>query len=452
MLTLGHSPRLLGVMIFVALGVRLGAGPWEPLFNGRDLAGWKQLNGTAPYVVADGAIVGTMVADSPNSFLATEKTYGDFIFECEVRQEAGEGNTGVQFRGLSRPEFLNGRVHGYQLDIDPTPRAWTGGIYDEARRGWLYPGTLNPAGQAAYKYGEWNRLRIEAIGPSIRTWVNGVPVAAVMDDLTPAGFIALQIHSVGKSVGAAGSRVHWRGLRIQTTDLKPSPVDPIFVRNVIPNTISEAERVQGWRLLWDGRTAAGWRGAKQAAFPAAGWTMADGVLTLVGTKGGDSIMTEELFGAFEFQCEFHVTPGANSGIKYLVSALVPAPNGVEYQILDDEKHRDAKLGKDGNRTLASAYDLITRGKMPSGLAIVPRVNEWQHARIVATADGRVQHWLNGIKVVDYNRRSPEFAALVAASKYVNIPGFGLADKGAIYLQEHGDRVQYRSLKIRELGP
>jgi hypothetical protein len=123
------------------------------------------VNGSAPYTVVDGAIVGTTVPGSPNSFLATDKTYGDFVFECEVLQEGGPSNSGVQFRSASRPEYQDGRVHGYQLEIDPSPRAWTGGVYDEARRGWLYPGDANPRARTAYQYGRWNLLRIEAIGP-----------------------------------------------------------------------------------------------------------------------------------------------------------------------------------------------------------------------------------------------------------------------------------------------
>jgi hypothetical protein len=448
--TLGQTaPRCLLVMFLLA--VRLAAGPWEPLFNGRDLAGWRVVNGTAPYVVADGAIVGTTVAGSPNSFIATEKTYGDFIFECEVRQEGGPSNSGVQFRGLSRADHQDGRVHGYQMEIDPSARAWTGGIYDEARRGWLYPGDLNPRAQSAYRYGEWNRVRIEAIGPSLRTWINGIAVAHVIDDLTATGFFALQVHSIGTKDAEAGRRILWRNLRIQTTGLEPSPADDLFIRNTRPNAVADAERAQGWRLLWEGRTPQGWHGAKSPAFPATGWSMADGVLTVLGTKGGN-IVTDAVFSAFELQAEFQLTARANSGIKYFVSADGHGePVGLEYQLLDDEHHPDAKQGTGGNRTLASLYDLIPRGKMPGGLNIVPRLGEWQHARIVVTPAGHVEHWLNGIKVVAYERGSAEFAAAVARSKYAQIPGFGLGAKGPILLQDHDSVVRFRSLKVRELA-
>lgn len=436
----------LSAFVFTA---RVLAGPWEPLFNGKDLAGWKVINGNAPYAVVDGAIVGTTIADSPNSFLATEKTYGDFIFECDVLQEGGPSNSGVQFRGLSRADYMDYRVHGYQLEIDPSARAWTGGIYDEARRGWLYPVNFNPAAQSAYQYGRWNRLRIEAIGQVLRTWVNGIPVSHVIDDVTPAGFFALQVHSIGKPTDA-GRRIHWRNLRIQTTDLQPSPSDDLFIHNMMLNQISAAEKAQGWRLLWDGQISKGWRKANATAFPASGWSMENGVLSVLGTKGGD-IVTDKEFSAFELQLEFQVTEGANGGVKYFVTETNSEALGLEYQLLDDERNPDAKLGAAGNRTLGSLYDLIPRGKMPAGQAVVPKVGQWQHARIIVTPGGHVEHWLNGIKVVEYERGSPLFASLVARSKYEKIPGFGLAEKGRILLQDHDSLVRFRSIRIRSLA-
>jgi hypothetical protein len=435
------------------------AGEWEPLFNGRDLTGWRQVNGSAPYTVVDGAIVGTTVPGSPNSFLATEQTYGDFVFECEVMQEGGPANSGVQFRSASRPAFQDGRVHGYQLEIDASPRAWTGGLYDEARGGWLYPGDANPRAKTAYQYGRWNLLRIEAIGPSLRTWVNGIPVAHVIDDREARGFFALQVHSIDKAQDA-GRRVLFRNLRVQTANLHPAPQDDIFIRNTLPNGLGEAERAQGWRLLWDGRTTRGWRGAHRKAFPDRGWTVENGELGVQASGGaearhGGDIVTEEEFSAFELQLEFKLTAGANSGIKYYVTEKIDPGGGsaigLEFQLLDDEKHPDAKLGAAGNRTLASLYDLIPRGPMPGGLAIVPKVGEWHHARVVAFPDGRVEHWLNGVRVVEYRRGSPLFAALVARSKYEKMEAFGLAESGRLLLQDHGDHVRFRSIKVRSLA-
>lgn len=458
---MNSTPIRLLVLALLAAVAPLHAGPWESLFNGKDLTGWKALNGKAPYVVTDGAIAGTAITGSPNSFLASEKTYGDFILEMEIKQD-GRSNGGVQFRSESKPEFNNGRVHGYQFEIDPSDRAWTGGIYDEARRGWLYPGTLNPAGQKLYRYGEWNRIRIEAIGDSLRTWVNDQPVAHVIDNVTPRGFIALQVHSI-QQPDQVGHRTLWRNIRIQTTDLKPSPATSIYIRNAIPNGLSAAEQAQGWGLAWDGKTGKGWHGAYKKTFPTAGWSMKDGEIVLPDTGGAESkgagdIISDAEYSAFEFQLEFKVPPGGNSGIKYFVDeSIKPISSngggsavGLEIQILDDERHPDAKKGRDGNRTIGSLYDLITKKKLPGGLAILPRVDEWQHARVVALSNGHVEHWLNGIKVVEYNRFSPEFRALVAQSKYSVVPNFGLAKQGRLLLQEHGNAVRFRSIKVREL--
>lgn len=141
---------------------------WQSLFNGKSLSGWVQRNGKAKYSVENGAIVGRTVYGTPNSFLCTKKNYGDFILEFEFRMD-NSLNSGVQFRSESLKSYNNGRVHGYQFEMDPSPRAWTGGIYDEARRGWLYNMNNNPSAKTAFKKDAWNKARIEAIGTTLRT-------------------------------------------------------------------------------------------------------------------------------------------------------------------------------------------------------------------------------------------------------------------------------------------
>ena len=195
----------------LSLGVSAaGAAEWQNLFNGKNLDGWIQRNGKAKYTVEDGTIVGTTVLNTPNSFLCTEKMYTDFILELEYLVEPGM-NSGIQIRSNSFKHYKNYRVHGYQIEIDTSSRAWSGGIYDEARRGWLFDLKNKPEAQKAFKQNEWNHYRIEAIGDRIRTWVNGVPVADLTDDVTSTGFIALQVHSSKE----AGRQIKWRNIRIQ---------------------------------------------------------------------------------------------------------------------------------------------------------------------------------------------------------------------------------------------
>jgi len=435
----------------------LAADQGTPLFDGKTLHGWKRLGGAADYQIVDGAIVGSSRPGEPNSFLVTEQDYGDFILEFDVRQDVGPTNSGVQFRSRSTPDFENGRVHGYQADIDPSPRMWSGHIYEEAQRGWFTTGEMNPASKSLYRFGEWNHYRIEAIGPRMRVWINNGPVADLIDPATKSGFFGLQVHSINNA-DEAGRTTTWKNLVVRTRHLVPLPQMGILIRNNIPNNLDPEEKAQGWRLLWDGKTGKGWRSAQGKdegeGFPKQGWSLANGELAVQAKGGGGDIMTDEEFGAFELQADFKVSAGANSGIFYLLTAghdaVSGAPLGLEYQVLDDERHPDAKQGIDGNRTLASLYDVLPRARLMTNVGIAPKVGAWQHARIVSRADGSVEHWLNGVKVLEFNRNSDDFKARVAASKFKNTAGFGTAAKGRILLQDHGDAVTYRSIKIRVL--
>lgn len=197
---------------------------WVSLVPGPDLHGWVQRGGTAKYRVENGEVIGTSVPRTPNSFLCTARPYTNFILELEFKV-ATNLNSGVQIRSecLDQPKEIQvdgktlkipaGRVHGYQVEIDPSARAWTGGIYDESRRGWLNDLKTNEAARKAFRQGEWNQFRIEARTGTIKTWVNGVPAADLKDAMTPSGFIALQVHGVGDK--AEPMEVRWRGIRIQ---------------------------------------------------------------------------------------------------------------------------------------------------------------------------------------------------------------------------------------------
>jgi Domain of Unknown Function (DUF1080) len=431
-------------------------GRWTNLFDGKTLKGFKQLGGKALYEAKNGEIVGTTVKETPNSFLATEQDYGDFILELDLNVVEGM-NSGIQFRSLSNAAYQNGRVHGYQAEVDPSDRAWSGGIYDEARRDWLYIPNINPDGKMAFKRnGQWNKYRIEAIGNVIRTWINDIPVSNLVDDMTAKGFIALQVHAIYGTM-KEGMQIRWKNIRIQTgADMKPKPTDNIPVINLTLNTLSEQEKAQGVRLLFNGKDYTGWRAVHGDKMPEKRWSVQNGgevnVASSNGAETGNDIVTTEQYGAFELTFEFKLSDSANSGVKYFVNEAFDSGGksgiGLEYQVLDDEKHPDAKMGAAGNRTMASLYDLIPSYKLEKRFQ--RKIGEWNQGRVVALPNNMIQHWLNGFKVLEYERKSNIFDALVARSKYEKFKGFGAGDKGHILLQDHGNNVSYKNVKIKEL--
>lgn len=430
---------------------------WHSLFDGKTLKGWQQVAGSAKYTVEEGAIVGTTVPGSPNTFLITEKTYGDFILELEVKIEDSSSNSGIQFRSHydAAGNKGKGKVYGYQYELDPSARRWTAGIYDEGRRDWLYPLSLNPSAQDRLEVGVYNRVRVQCMGETIKTWINDKPAACLIDRADASGFIALQVHSIGKA-SMAGKRIWWKNIRIRTGHVEPLPFPAsIYAVNTIPNTLTSFERAGGWKLLFDGKSTTGWKGAYKNEFPAKGWEIKDGILSVLpsdgaeSTNGGDIVTTAQ-FSAFDLSFEFKLAPGANSGVKYFVTLAENNSGsaiGLEYQLLDDTLHPDAKLGRDGNRTLASLYDLIKAEKQSR---FIHQPGEWNWGRIVVYPNNHVEHYLNGIKVLEYDRGSAAFRGLVAISKYKVWSNFGEAPKGHILLQDHGNAVQFRSIKIKEL--
>lgn len=220
--------KLIGLVSALSLvGAVQAADGWVKLFNGQNLDGWEQHSGSAKYRVENGEVVGTTVLNTGNSFLCTTKTYGDFILEFEFKVAKGM-NSGVQFRSEyykqetekeirgKKKKFPADRVFGYQYEIDPSDRAWTGGVYDEARTGWLADLKDKPEAQKAFKNGEWNQARIECKGDRIQTWINGVKAADLKSDLTLRGLIALQVHGIGDGKkNKPGEEIRWRNLRLK---------------------------------------------------------------------------------------------------------------------------------------------------------------------------------------------------------------------------------------------
>ncbi len=293
------SARLASAALFLAGLTSWGAENLQPLFDGKSLTGWVQRGGKAKYEVADGCIVGSTVTGTPNSFLCTEKNHGDFILELEVKGDA-RLNSGIQVRsecfdretsvehGTRQLKIPAGRVHGYQVEVDPSPtRRWSGGLYDEGRRGWLFPLDKNKEAGAAYNIGEWNKYRIECVGDSLRTWVNGVPAADLVDSMTLTGLIGLQVHGSKQ----ADLQVRWRNLRLQ--DL--------------------GQHV--WKPIWDGKTLNGWHVIGKGE-----WQIADGVIRGANKKEEKEfghLVTDKRFSDFTVRLKYRAVKG-NSGLYFRV--------------------------------------------------------------------------------------------------------------------------------------
>ncbi|MCF6296597.1 MAG: DUF1080 domain-containing protein, partial [Flavobacteriaceae bacterium] len=312
--------------------------PWENLFDGKTLNGWSIKGGNAKYIVENEAIVGTSTMNTPNTFLTSNKMYGDFILELEYKVDPLL-NSGIQIRSNSYPHYRDGRVHGYQVEIDPSDRAYSAGIYDESRRGWLYDLSENPKAREAFKQNEWNKYRIEAIGDTIKTWINGMPAAHLVDDMTASGFIGLQVHSINNKE-KDGTQVAWKNIKIITKDVRKYATSMDLVIKSTKNMLTFNELKEGWKMLWDGKSTNGWRGAKLKTFPESGWAIENGELTVLASEGkesaaGGDIVTTELYGNFELKLDFKITEDANSGIKYFVNTGLNkgagSSIGLEYQ-------------------------------------------------------------------------------------------------------------------------
>jgi hypothetical protein len=264
------------------------------MFDGKTLDGWKKVGGGATYEIVGDTIVGK-VGPGANTFLRTEKNYGDFLLKLELKLDI-PGNSGIQFRSHQQPsQDGNGRVFGYQCEVDPSARAWSGGLYDEARRGWLYPLDGHPEAQKAFKVSDWNRYTILACGPHLRTWLNGVPCADLIDAMDLEGFIALQVHA-GKE-----GQIRWRNVRFK--DLGRSE----------------------WKRVWDGTTFEGWSGR------GGDWTIENG--TIRGTQSATAaeaglLVTDHSYGDFAIRLRFKETQG-RIGLRLLTEDRVLRWNHAE---------------------------------------------------------------------------------------------------------------------------
>ena len=213
------------------------------------------------------------------------------------------------------------------------------------------------------------------------------------------------------------------------------------------NTLSDAEKEEGWELLFDGSTADQWRSYQKDDFPSQGWETEDGMLTVLSSGGGGDIITRKEYGNFILKLEWRVQKAGNSGIFYRALEQPTQPiywSAPEMQILDNANHPDATRGKDGNRKAGSLYDLI-----PAKPQNAKPFGEWNSVKIVADGS-HIEHWQNGEKVLEYELWTPEWYEMLRNSKFVDHPEFGDMHKGHIGLQDHGDTVHFRNIKIKEL--
>lgn len=392
--------RYLALVLFVVTPLAAQQ-QWAELFDGKTLAGWTQKNGTAKYEVVDGAIVGTTEKGSPNSFLCSDRFYGDFELEFEVKLLDDQLNSGVQIRSHSIPTHKKGRVHGYQVEVSTNGHA--GFVYDEARRGWLSKDRDDPARRAAFKGGEWNRYRVVCLGPTIRTWVNGVQIAHVVDDWSPSGFLGLQVHSVR---GDVKWRVAWRQLRIR-----------------------ELGDGGGFASLFNGKDLTHWRvnENEQAV------TVRNGAIVVRGNRAHafyNGPVYQHTFKNFELRMLVQSKPKANSGIYFHTKFQKEGwpQRGYEVQVNNSQS--------DWRRT-GGLYGIVDVKEAPVA------DDRWflVEVRVVGK---HVRIKVDGKQTVDYTepddvKREQGFAGR-------------LIDRGTFALQAHdpGSEVWFKAIQVRPL--
>ncbi|HEX5050636.1 MAG TPA: DUF1080 domain-containing protein, partial [Planctomycetota bacterium] len=365
------------------------------------LAGWTQKNGTASYAVVDGTIVGTTSPGSPNSFLCSDRFFGDFELEFEVKLFDDDLNSGVQIRSHSIPSHDNGRVHGYQVEVATNGNA--GFVYDEAGRGWLSTDRDDPQRRAAFEKGGWNRYRVICFGEDIRTWINDVPIAHVVDGRSPAGFLGLQVHAVE---GDPKWRVAWRKLRLR-----------------------ELGDGGGFVQLFDGRSLDGWRMNEHPESV----RVADGHIVMNGERGHlfyDGPVYQHSFKNFELRALVRTKPGSNSGI-YFHTQFQPEgwpAKGYEVQVNNSQS--------DWRRT-GGLYAVLDVKEPPA------KDDEWFVMQVRVQGKHVTVH-VDDKQLVDYTEPDDVKRARGYEGR--------LIDRGTFALQAHdpGSEVWFKAIAVRPL--
>jgi hypothetical protein len=399
------------------------AGEWINLFNGKDLAHWENPYDWGKAEIVDGEI--HLTTEKSKWFLSTAQEYSDFIFEVEVKMPEGKCNSGFLFRSHKSKN----RMFGYQAEVDPSDRNWSGGLYDEGRRKWFISpnrdhaasteereqsiAAFNKRAGTCFKRHGWNKYRIECRGDHIKISVNGVTTTDIHDQEDAKGYIALQHH------GEKGQIYRFRNIRIM---------------ELTGDNTTACSGSTEWTSLFASGDFSNWTNLNGDAVTK-GWSIENGIVHRP-SRGGD-IITREHYENFELRFDWKISEAGNSGVKYRTKGAL----GLEYQILDDAKHRDKE---NPTHRAGSLYELQAA---PDSKPIKP-VGEWNHGRIVANGN-TIQHWLNGEKVIEIEIGSDDWNQRFHKSKYNKHEGFG-SWTGPILLQDHNDEVWFQNVQIREL--
>lgn len=378
--------------------------PWVTLFDGESFNGWRVENGDDPFEIINGEIVGKTVSGVPTRYLTTEDSYGDFIFEAEMNNSEGD-NSGIQFRSQIGTSFYSG-LNGYQLEVDPSERRWTGGIYTEGLAVWKHPMIENDACRNAWNYDGWNKLRIETSGDLLRTFVNDIACAKVYDETLSEGHFGLQIHSVGKNPGRAGKPTKWRNIRIKENPPQSDYSSDNFEmgsESYLWDKLSPYETDNDWSLVDNSTTKnAMWAKADRKNLITES-TREISVLKLESQRETNAAISLPN-SSFHAIIDFQLDEGSAGEILYPVS--FQDENGkvvscmASYRIFDDksvekrDKGDPQLMGALRGKIAAKNLDEEGRNKR------VFSKDAWRRAEIRVVDDG-VEHWLNSIRVVKY---------------------------------------------------
>jgi hypothetical protein len=414
------------------------AAGWRLLFDGKTAEGWRQYRGKGlpeNWQVVDGTLVLHHEPGKSSGDIVTADQFGSFELSLEWKIAPG-GNSGVMYHVTEEADAPWMTGPEYQLLDNAKHPDGRSRRTSAASCYALYA----PVKDATRPVGEWNQTRIVVRGPHVEHWLNGDKVVTYelgSDDWDkrvskskfkdmprfgkePQGHIDLQDH---------GDDIAFRNIKIRERE---------------PNTLTEAEKAEGWKLLFDGKSADGWRRYRGKGMPQ-NWHVIDGTLALRherGKSGGDIVTTHE-FASFDLSLEWKIASGGNSGVMYHVTEEEDQPGltGPEYQLLDNAKHPD---GRSLLTSAASCYGLYAPVK-----DMTKPIGEWNLTRILVNGN-HVEHWLNGVKVVTYELNSPDWKDRVAKSKFNAFPRFNHASRGYIDLQDHGDDIAFRNVRIRVL--